>query len=57
MDVSWHRLRKGDLFVLSWARVRHVRQGSVVVEVCTVFCYCLMWLNAYTSVCFAVSSW
>ena len=22
-------LRKGDLFVLSWARVRRVRQGSV----------------------------
>ena len=43
-------LRKGDLFVLSWARVRRVRRGSIssellvcgecVVEVCAVFCYC-----------------
>ena len=24
-----HDLRKGDLFVLSWARVRRVRQGSI----------------------------
>ena len=34
MDVIWHRLcrndlRKGDLFVLSWARVR---QGSISSE-------------------------
>ena len=28
-------LRKGDLFVLSWARVRRVRRG--VVEVCAVY--------------------
>ena len=49
-------LRKGDLFVLSWARVRRVRRGSIssellmcgggVVEVCAVFCYCLLWLDA-----------
>ena len=46
-------LRKGDLFVLSWARVRRVRRGSLssellvcVVEVCAVFCYCLLWLDA-----------
>ena len=44
-------LRKGDLFVLSWARVRRVRRGSLslcycAVEVCAVFCYCLLWLDA-----------
>ena len=44
-------LRKGDLVVLSWARVRRVRRGSIsselcVVEVCAVFCYCLLWLDA-----------
>ena len=45
-------LRKGDLFVLSWARVRRVRRGSLssellmCVEVCAVFCYCLLWLDA-----------
>ena len=27
-----YELRKGDLFVLSWARVRQVRQGSVSSE-------------------------
>ena len=40
-------LREGDLFVLSWARVRQVRWGSIFsellmcggVEVCAVFCY------------------
>ena len=34
-------LRKGDLFVLSWAMVRRVRRGSIIstgsVEVCCVF--------------------
>ena len=43
-------LRKGDLFVLSWARVRRVSRGSLsselLVEVCAVFCYCLLWLDA-----------
>ena len=45
-------LRKGDLFVLGWARVQRVRRGSIssellyVVEVCAVFCYCLLWLDA-----------
>ena len=45
-------LRKGDLFVLSWARVRRVRRGSslqscqCVVEVYAIFCYCLLWLDA-----------
>ena len=32
MDVFWRRkydLRKGDLFVTSWARVRRVRRASV----------------------------
>ena len=39
VDVIWpstlckYDLRKGDLFVLSWARVRRV------------FCYCLLWLD------------
>ena len=37
MDVLWRRLcvsmmRKGDLFVLSWARVRRVRRGSLSSE-------------------------
>ena len=39
MDVFWRRvckyeydLRKGGLFVLSWARVRHVRWGSLSSE-------------------------
>ena len=37
-DVFWRRLcvkyylRKGDLFVLSWARVRRVRRGSISSE-------------------------
>ena len=45
-------LRKGVLFVLRWARAQRVRQRSFsselqsVVEVCTVFCYCLLWLDA-----------
>ena len=40
-------LRKGDLFVLSWARVRRVVEvWCGVVEVCAVFCYCLLWLDA-----------
>ena len=47
-----HDLRKGDLFVLSWARVQRVRREVslqsclCVVEVCAVFCYCLLWLDA-----------
>ena len=38
MDVSWRRLlcryalRKGDLFVLSWARVRRLWRGRVYSE-------------------------
>ena len=39
MDVFWHRLilckydlRKGDLLVLSWARVLRVRRGSISSE-------------------------
>ena len=37
MDVFWHRLckytvRKGDLFVLSWPRVRRVRRRSISSE-------------------------
>ena len=45
-------LRKGDLFVLSWARVQRVRRGSLssellkcADEVCAEFCYCLLWLD------------
>ena len=34
MDVSWRKydLRKGDLFIRSWARGRRVRRGSVSSE-------------------------
>ena len=38
MDVFWRQLcvsydlRKGDLFVLGWARVRRVRRGSLSSE-------------------------
>ena len=38
-------LRKGDLFGLSWARVRRVMRGSTclcVMEVCAIFCYCFL---------------
>ena len=30
--VCKHTLRKGDLFALSWARVRRVRRGSISSE-------------------------
>ena len=45
-------LRKGDLFVLSWARVRRVRRGSISSEllICSggvrSICYCFWWLDA-----------
>ena len=43
-------MRKGDAFVLSWARVRRVRRKSISLELimcsCAVFCYCLLWLDA-----------
>ena len=45
-------LRKGDLCVMSWARVRRGMRGSIsselqiVIEVCAIFCYCLLWLDA-----------
>ena len=41
-------LRKGDLFVLCYARVRRVRRGSLSSELlmcggmCAVLCYCLL---------------
>ena len=45
-------LRKGDLFVLSWERVRRVRRGSISSEllICgggvrSIF-YCFLWLDA-----------
>ena len=31
-DRSEYDLRKGDLFVLSWAKVRRVRRGSISLE-------------------------
>ena len=31
-DIPGSDLRKGDLFVLSWARVRRVRRGSISSE-------------------------
>ena len=34
-------LRKGDLFVLSWARVRRVRRGSISSELLVCCCCCL----------------
>ena len=44
-------LRKGDLFVLNWARGRRVRRGSISSVllmcgggVCNIF-YCLLWLD------------
>ena len=33
-------LRKGDLFVLSWARVRRVRRGSISSELLSVWWRC-----------------
>ena len=45
-------LRKCDLFVLCWARMRRVRRGSISSELlmcgsgCAVFCYCILWLDA-----------
>ena len=37
-------LRKGDLFVLSGEV--YLQSCLCVVEVCAVFCYCLLWLDA-----------
>ena len=31
-NLGKYELRKGDLFVLSWARVRRVRRGSIFLE-------------------------
>ena len=58
IDVFWastlckYDLRKGDLFVLSWTRVRRMKRGSLSSEllVCgggvrSIF-YCLLWLDA-----------
>ena len=43
--LCMYDLRKGDLLVLSWVRVR---RGSLSSELlmCAVFCYCLLWLDA-----------
>ena len=35
-----HDLRKGDLFVLIWARVRQVRRGSISSELLMCWCCC-----------------
>ena len=45
-----YNLRKSDLFIRSWARVRRVRRGSNSSELllCALFCYwlvCETWLN------------
>ena len=32
LTLCKYTLRKGDLFVLSWARVRRVRRGSITSE-------------------------
>ena len=32
VDLCKYDLRKGDLFILSWARVRRVRRGSLSTE-------------------------
>ena len=43
-----HDLRKGDLLVLSWTRVRRVRWGGISSELLMcgrgvrIFCYCLL---------------
>ena len=48
-----YELRKGYLFVLSWAMLRQLRQGSISSEllmcgkVCAIFWYCLFWLDAW----------
>ena len=45
-------LRKGDLFVLSWARVRRVSRGSLSADLLVCgggvrsIWYCLLWLDA-----------
>ena len=42
-------LRKGDLFVMNLVRVKRVRGGEYLfraANVCAVFCYCLLWLDA-----------
>ena len=46
-------LRKGDLFVLSWARRATSEAGKCLFRAasvwwrwCTLFCYCLLWLDA-----------
>ena len=47
-------LKKGDLFVMSWARVRRVMRVNISSAqlmsgggvVCALFFYCLLWLDA-----------
>ena len=49
MDVIWRRLckydlRKGDLFVLSWARVRRVRRGKYLFRAANVWLRCAQYI-------------
>ena len=44
-------MRKGDLFVQSWPRMRRARRGNILSELAMCgggvrfFCYCLLWLD------------
>ena len=57
LTLCTYDLRKSNLFVLSWARVQREMQGSIslelliVVEVCAVFYYCLLWLETIDVLC------
>ena len=52
LTLRKYDLRKGNLFVLSWARVYRVRLDSISSELLRcgggvrVFCYCLLCLDA-----------
>ena len=54
--VCKYDLRKGDLFVLSWTRVRRVMRGSISSELlmCSgvreVFCYCLSYARCIETI-------
>ena len=53
LTLCKYDLSKGDLFLLSLARVQRGRRGSISSELlmcggegCAVSCYCLLWLDA-----------
>ena len=57
LTLCKYDLRKGDLLVLSWAKGATSEAGNVslqsckcVVEVCAVFCYCLLWLDGLETI-------